>query len=264
MERWPPEPKLRVSTTAERKKTDLSLNKVTAKRRGNFVAVVHSGVFTRLDLGISQFDRCGRCHPCRGERGSKKPRRMNQLLLGRQSISDIKQSDQNRFQDPFQSETLPAGGERECRLLDLSHSAKERQCEAPVPGHDGNRRHHQWRLFSSHAPARRPEKPLAQSGPEVARSCGHRHRRGCHPRNRAGGRGTGARGADRSEKSSRRHPEGAGIMVGHHAHRAPRLDPVDHLRQASGDAGPPDQKRLLDARGREATRLLLRPLRILQ
>ena len=46
--------------------------------------------------------------------------------------------------------------------------------------------------------------------------------------------------------------------------RAPRLDPLDHLRQASRDARAPDQKCLLDARCREATRLLLRPLRVLQ
>ena len=46
--------------------------------------------------------------------------------------------------------------------------------------------------------------------------------------------------------------------------RAPRLDPLDHLRQAARDARAPDQKCLLDARGREATRLLLRPLRVLQ
>ena len=51
---------------------------------------------------------------------------MNQLLLARHLISDSKQSDQNRFQDPFQSETLPAGREREGRFVELSHPAKER------------------------------------------------------------------------------------------------------------------------------------------
>ena len=52
--------------------------------------------------------------------------RVNQLLLARHLISDTKQSDQTRFQNPFQSETLPAGAEREGRLLDLSYSANER------------------------------------------------------------------------------------------------------------------------------------------
>ena len=41
--------------------------------------------------------------------------------------------------------------------MELSHRAKERQCEAPLAGHDGNRRHHQWLPFSSHARARRPK-----------------------------------------------------------------------------------------------------------
>jgi hypothetical protein len=189
---------------------------------------------------------------------------MNQLLLARHLISDTKQSDQNRFQNPFQSETLPSGAEREGRLLELSHPAKERQCEAPVPRHDGDRRHHQWLPLSSRARARRPEKPLAPSELEVARSCGRRRRRRRHARDRAGGSGTGTRGAGRSEKSSRDRPEGAGVVVGHHAHRAQRLDPMDHLRQAARDARAPDQKCLLDARGRETTRLLLRPVRVLQ
>ena len=65
-------------------------------------------------------------------------------------------------------------------------------------------------------------------------------------------------------KALARRPEGESIVVGHHAHRAPRLDPLDHLRQAGRDARAPDQKCLLDARCREATRLLLRPLWVLQ
>ena len=59
-------------------------------------------------------------------------------------------------------------------------------------------------------------------------------------------------------------PEGEKIVVGHHAQRAPRLDPLDHVGQAARDARAPDQKCLLDARRWEATRLLLRPLRVLQ
>ena len=46
--------------------------------------------------------------------------------------------------------------------------------------------------------------------------------------------------------------------------RAPRLDPLDHLRQAARDARAPDQKCLLDARGREAPPLLFRPGWVLQ
>ena len=33
--------------------------------------------------------------------------------------------------------------------------------------------------------------------------------------------------------------EGTGFVVGHHAHRAQRLDPVDHLRQATGNPRAP-------------------------
>jgi hypothetical protein len=51
---------------------------------------------------------------------------------------------------------------------------------------------------------------------------------------------------------------------GHHAHRARRLDPMDHLSQTTRDSHPPDQECLLDARGREATRLLLRPVWVVQ
>src|SRR5208282_5353704 len=63
---------------------------------------------------------------------------------------------QNRFQDPLQSETLPAGGDREGRLLDLSYPAKERQRETPFARHDDGRRHHQWLPLSSHDRARWP------------------------------------------------------------------------------------------------------------
>ena len=84
-------------------------------------------------------------------------------------------------------------------------------------------------------------------------------------RDRARGKGPGTDGAGRSEKGSRgRRRKGAGVVVGHHAQRAPGLDPLDHLRQAARDARAPDQKCLLDARGREATRLLLRPIRVLR
>ena len=43
------------------------------------------------------------------------------------------------------------------------------------------------------------------------------------------------------------------MSVGHYAN-APRLDPVDYLRQAGREAGAPDQECLLDARGREWSR----------
>jgi hypothetical protein len=41
-------------------------------------------------------------------------------------------------------------------------------------------------------------------------------------------------------------------------------DPMDHLSQTTRDSHPPDQECLLDARGREATRLLLRPVWVVQ
>lgn len=185
------------------------------------------------------------------------------LCLARHLISDTKQSDQS--QNPFQSETLSSGRERNGWLLELSHPAKERQCEAPVAGNDGDRRHYEWLPFSSHARARRPEKSLAQSESEAKQICGRRRRRHRHARDRAGGKGNGTRDANRSAEGSRdRHPESARVMVGHHAQCAQRLDPLDHLPQAARDARAPDQKCLLDARGREATRLLLRPVRVLQ
>jgi bacteriocin resistance YdeI/OmpD-like protein/uncharacterized protein DUF1905 len=42
------------------------------------------------------------------------------------------ENDKDRFQDPFQSETLRAGRERRDPLLERSCYAKERGCEAPV------------------------------------------------------------------------------------------------------------------------------------
>jgi len=69
------------------------------------------------------------------------------------------------------------------------------------------------------------------SNREAERSRGRRGGRRCHAGHRACGRGTGARGAVRFEKSSRSlGPEGAGVVVGHHTHCAQRLDPLDHLR----------------------------------
>ena len=150
-------------------------------------------------------------------------------------------------------------------LLDLSYPAKGRQCEAPFAGHDDGRRHHQWLPLSSHARARRSKKPLAQSEPEAKRSCGRRRRRRRHAGDRAGGKGTrNPRCQQICGRLSRPPPESAGVVVGHHAQCAPRLDPLDRLRQAGRDARASDRKCLLDARGREATRLLLRSVWVLQ
>ena len=67
-----------------------------------------------------------------------------------------------------------------------------------------------------------------------------------------------ARGAGRSAKGARGRPEGAGVVVGHHAHRAQRLDPLDHLRKATGDSHASDQQGVRDAHRRETARVLLR------
>src|SRR4029450_14094687 len=91
--------------------------------------------------------------------------------------------------DPFQSETLPASGERQGQLLDLSRPAKERQCEASLAGHDGDRRDNQWCPVPSRSRAGRPKEPLAQSGPEAWWSGGGGRRGWCVTRERAGGGG---------------------------------------------------------------------------
>jgi hypothetical protein len=62
-----------------------------------------------------------------------------------------------------------------------------------------------------------------------------------------------------ASNSPRAQAEISSLSRGHYAHRAQRLDPLDPLRQTARDARAPDQKCLLDARGRETTRLL-RPL----
>jgi len=149
--------------------------------------------------------------------------------------------------------------------MDLSHPAKERQCEAPVARHDADRRHNQWISFSSGAPTRRPKRSLAESGPQADQSSGRRRWRHCHARDRTRGEGTRTRSTRRSEKSSRsRRSEGEKIVVGHHAKRAPGLDLLDHLSQAARDACAPDQECLLNARYRKATRMLLRYVWVLQ
>ena len=163
----------------------------------------------------------------------------------------------------FRAKLFRPAADREGRLLDLSYPTKGRQCEAPLAGHDDGRRHHQWLPLSSHARAGRPKKPLAQSEPEDARSCGRRRRRGRHAGDRAVGRGTGTQGAGRSAEGSRGRPESAGVVVGHHVHRAQRLDPLDHLRQAARDSRASGRQCLRDARCREATRLLLRSVWVL-
>ena len=58
-------------------------------------------------------------------------------------------------------------------------------------------------------------------------------------------------------------PKSAGVVVGHHAHRAQRLDPLDCLRQAARDSRASGRQCLRDARCREATRLLLRSVWVL-
>ena len=80
-------------------------------------------------------------------------------------ITDTWQMTKTASKIRFKSETLPAGRERQGRLVDVSHPATERQCEAPVAPYDCDRWHHQWRAVSSHARARRPKKPLAQGRP---------------------------------------------------------------------------------------------------
>src|SRR6266550_3469019 len=102
-----------------------------------------------------------------------------------------------------------------------------------------------------------------QSEPEDARSCGRRRRRRRHAGDRAVGRGTETQGAGRSAEGSRGRPESAGVVVGHHAHRAQRLDPLDRLRQAARDSRASGRQCLRDARCREATRLLLRSVWVL-
>jgi Domain of unknown function (DUF1905) len=78
------------------------------------------------------------------------------------------------------------------------------------------------------------------------------------------GKGHGTRGANRSAQGSRGRPESARVIVRHHAQCAPGLDPLDYLPQTRRDARAPDQKCVLDAHCREAPRLLLRPVRVLQ
>src|SRR5882757_9706097 len=97
------------------------------------------------------FRKLVRCESERANRAASKQRI---------PISDTKLDDQNL--DPFQSKTLPARREREGRLLDFSRPAKERQREASLARHDRDRRHHQWRRFSSRGRARRRKKSLAQ------------------------------------------------------------------------------------------------------
>src|SRR6266567_8806810 len=117
--------------------------------------------------------------------------------------------------------------------------------------------------FPFRARARRPKKPLAQSEPEDARSCGRRRRRCRHAGDRAVGGGTGTQGAGRSAEGSRGRPESAGVVVGHHAHRAQRLDPLDRLRKAARDSRASGRQCLRDAHCWEATRLLLRSVWVL-
>ena len=49
---------------------------------------------------------------------------------------------------------------------------KNASTKLPVARHDDDRRDLRWLPFSSHLRARRPQKPLAQSGPEAERSRG--------------------------------------------------------------------------------------------
>ena len=65
-------------------------------------------------------------------------------------------------------------------------------------------------------------------------------------------------------KVNRKLREGAGDLVRDHDRRAQGLDCLDHLGQADGDSRAPHPERLRYARDREATRLLLRPVRLLQ
>ena len=198
---------------------------------------------------------------------------MNQLLLVRESISDSRQMTKPASKIRFKAKLFrpqwsrPALGrsEREARLLDLSHPAKERQCEAPFAGHDGDRRHHQWLPFSSQLEPDGQKSHWLKVDRKLREAAGAEAGDVVTLEIAPAAEDTGTRGAGRSAEGSRgRRAEGAGVVVGHHAQCAPRLDPLDHLRQASRDARAPDQKCLLDARCRETTRLLLRPLRVLQ
>lgn len=58
--------------------------------------------------------------------------------------------------------------------------------------------------------------------------------------------------------------EGTGDLVRHHDSRAQGLGSLDHLGQAARNARAEDPQRLRHARDRQAPRLLLRPLRLLQ
>ena len=92
------------------------------------------------------------------------------VALGEPLPSNIRYMTKTAFKIRFKAKLFPPAESEKGEFLDLSHPAKERQRQAPLAGHDGDRRHHQWQTFSSHARTRRPKKPLAQGGSEAARS----------------------------------------------------------------------------------------------
>ena len=181
----------------------------------------------------------------------RKPRRVNQLLFARHLFSDTKQSDQNL--DPFQSETL-AGPPKSEKVDSWTFLILPKAASAKLPSRgvtaiggtingvpfqaelepDGQKSH--WLKVN-----RKLRKSAGADAGDVVNA-----------RDSADGTiGTG--GTGRCEKSSRgRRVECADVVVGHHAQRAPGLDPLDQLRQAVRDARATDQKCLLDVRGRES------------
>ena len=163
----------------------------------------------------------------------------------------------NRFQDPFQRDALPAGGDREGRRLDFSKAAQGSQCEAPLARHasvEGT--------FNGLA-YRGTLEPDGQGGHWLKVDRKLREAAGAEP-----GDVVSLEIAPVAEEPEPRvpadlrkalagPPESAG---GRRTSRPSRtgLETVDRVRQAGSDALEADRECLRYARQREATPLLLR------
>jgi len=77
----------------------------------------------------------------------------------------LRKNDQDRFQDPFQSETLPPGRQRQDPLLELSCSPKNASAKLPSRGMTAIEGTLNGFPFQGTLEPERPKKPLAQSGP---------------------------------------------------------------------------------------------------
>ena len=177
------------------------------------------------------------------------------FLSGSMKINETVQAARNQINDSFQCQVASARGKRKDWIVDAD-PAQERECEASFTRDDDGGGNDQQLPFSSRSPTKRQRKSLVHGQQNHVRCRRRRCYRHGNGGDYAGRRRTGDQGANGSTQSPCSRPAGAGRVGGHHTNGAPRLDFLDKLSQATGNAQAPNRESVRHACVWKATIML--------